>query len=219
MNRHQTDLNVLIIYFSLSGQSRGLVNLFATGLKEEGISVTIEQIHALKKISFPLKGSLDTLKMMCTTFFRVHTPIHELNPVCYKSYDLIVLSGPTWSYNPSGPILTLLTGEGKKLFYHRRVLPLLSCRGYYRLHNFFLRKKLMRLGAMLEESLIFSHPVSEPWSTLGVFLKSAGYQPEQMKYLSRHYPRFGHSAEQLQQVRIYGRQVARNLKQQQTEIT
>ncbi|MEE4165471.1 MAG: hypothetical protein V2I35_05695, partial [Desulfocapsaceae bacterium] len=41
VKEEQTDVRVLIIYFSLSGQSRGLVNLFASGLKEEGVQVVV----------------------------------------------------------------------------------------------------------------------------------------------------------------------------------
>ncbi|MEE4166505.1 MAG: hypothetical protein V2I35_10945, partial [Desulfocapsaceae bacterium] len=127
-------------------------------------------------------------------------------------YDLIVLSGPTWSYNPSGPILSLLDRDGRKLFSGRQVLPLLSCRGFYRLHDFLLRLQLSRLGAELQKSLIFAHPVPEPWSTIGVLLKSSGYCPEKMKYLGTRFPHFGHTVNQLHQARIRGRQTGLKLR-------
>ena len=211
MSQEQTTPKVLIIYFSLSGQSRGLINLFAAGLKDEGVSVTIEQLKACGKISFPFKSVVHTLKMMLTTFLRVRIPITELQSRCFEPYDLIVLSGPTWSYNPSGPMLSLFDRDGHDLFAGQRVLPLISCRGYYRLHDYFLRKKLVRLGARLEESLVFSHPVSEPWSTIGVFLKSAGYRPENMKFFSNYYSHFGHTTAQLRQARSCGQRTGRDL--------
>lgn len=206
-----TTAKVLIIYFSLSGQSRGLINLFSAGLKDQGITVRVEQLKACEKISFPFKNVYHTIKMMLTTFFRFRIPIEPLHQCCFEPFDLIVIGGPTWSYNPSGPILSLLDRDGHALVSQQRVLPLISCRGYYRLHDFFLRKKLVSLGADLEESLIFSHLTSEPWSTIGVFLKSAGYHPEKMKRLSTHYPHFGHTTEQLQQARICGQQTGRKL--------
>jgi len=211
VGQEQTTPNVLIIYYSLSGQSRGLVNLFKAGLKDEGVCVAVEQLRACEKISFPFKSITYTLKMMITTFFRFRIQIEPLHSRCFKSYDLIVISGPTWSYNPSGPVLSLFDRDGQTLMAGQRVLPLISCRGYYRLHNYFLRKKLISLGADLEESLVFTHPVSEPWSTIGVFLKSAGYRPEIMNFSRNYYPHFGHTTAQLKQARTYGRQIGHYL--------
>ncbi len=211
MEKEQTEPKVLIIYFSLSGQSRGLINLFASGLKDEGVSVSIEQLKARRKISFPFKNVLHTTIMMLTTFLRFRIPIKKLHPRCFEPYDLVVLSGPTWSYNPCGPMLSLLDRDGRDLFDGRQVLPLISCRGFYRLHDFFLRRELSRLGAGLEKSLIFTHPVPEPWSTIGVFLKSSGYCPEKMNHLKVHFPHFGHTVDQLHQAQTCGRQFGRAL--------
>jgi len=207
----QTSAKVLNNYCSLSGQTRELINRFATGLRDVGIPVVIEQLKACEKISFPFKNSFHTVKMMLTTFFRARTPIETLNPHCFEMYDLIVLSGPTWSYNPSGPILSLFDRDGMKLFRGKQVLPLISCRGYYRIHDYLLRKKLTSLGGELENSLIFKHPIPEPWSTIGVFLKSAGFTPEKMRFFSRHYPHFGHTTSQLEEARLYGQHTGRTL--------
>ncbi len=211
VEKEQTGPTVLIIYFSLSGQSRGLVNLFSSGLRNEGVSVIIEQLKARRKISFPFKNVVHTTIMMLTTFLRFRIPIEKLHPRCFNAYDLVVLSGPTWSYNPCGPILSLLDRDGRDLFDGKQVLPLISCRGFYRLHDFFLRRKLSQLGAVLEKSLIFSHPVPEPWSTIGVFLKSSGYCPEKMKHLGAYFPHFGHTTDQLHQAHTCGRELGRSL--------
>ena len=211
MDQKQTSPRVLIIYYSLSGQSRGLVNLFATGLRDRGISVRIEQIRAQERIIFPFKNPVHTFKMMLLTFFRLRVPIKDLDPACFEDHNLVVLSGPTWSYNPSGPVLSLIDRDGHALFSGKSVMPLISCRGYYRLHNYFLRKKLARIGAHLLESRIFNHPIAEPWSTIGVFLKSSGYHPERMEFLSTRYPRYGHNKQQLQEVRASGRMIAEQL--------
>ena len=203
--------HVLIIYFSLSGQSRGLLTLLASGLRTQGVGVCLEQIRARKKICFPFGSVSRTIKMMLTTFFRLRIPIHELSPQSHETCDLIILAGPTWSYNPSGPILSMLDRDGNALFSNQRVLPLISCRGYYRIHDALLRWHLRRCGARLEKSLIFSHPVDEPWSTLGVFLKSAGYQPEKSKLLANRYHHFGHTTSQLLLAKEYGDRIGRAL--------
>jgi hypothetical protein len=198
---------VLIIYFSLSGQSRGLINLFAAGLRSQGISVIIEQIQPQDRIGWPFGSILRTLWMMLITFFRARIPINPVAEACFQPYDLVVLAGPTWSYNPSGPILSLLDHYGRRIFNGQTVLPLISCRGYYRHHEAVLRRSLKRFTDRVENALVFHHPVREPWSTFGVFLKSAGYRPEKIALLADHYRRFGHSRQQLLSARAHGKTI------------
>lgn len=202
---------VCIIYFSLSGQSRGLINLLAAGLRSEGVEVVIEQIALRQRIGFPFFSVLKTIQMMVLTFFRKRMEILPLSEICYQSYDLIILAGPTWSYNPSGPILDLLDRFGQKLLDDKQVTPLISCRGYYRLHDWGLRRILQRCGARLTKSIIVHHPVREPWSTIGVFLKSAGYQPDEMSFLAERYPHFGHSVDQLIDIKAEGSRIGADL--------
>ena len=202
---------VCIIYYSLSGQSRGLINLLAEGLSSQGIDIFIEQVKVRKRIGFPFYSVFKTLKMMVLTFFRKRVAIKPLSENCFQPFDLIILAGPTWSYNPSGPILDLLDRYGKKLFNNKQVTPLISCRGYYRLHDWGLRKKLENCGAQLNESIIFHHPVREPWSTIGVFLKSAGYHPERMPLLADRYSHFGHTVDQLLEAKAKGSHIGAEL--------
>ncbi len=211
MTDRKTPPRVLVIYFSLSGQSRGLINLLAHGMRSAGVTVSVERLLPLQKLTFPFNGITQTLWRMITTFFRQRVPISEPSPRCFDAYDLIVLAGPTWSYNPSGPVLYLIDRYGKQLFCGQAVLPLISCRGYYRRHNRILGRKLKRCGARLEQSLIFSHPVKEPWSTIGVFLKSAGYQPQHVILLKNHYPHYGHTTEQLRQIKKEGTKIGLRL--------
>ncbi|MBT8328113.1 MAG: hypothetical protein HKP52_01365 [Desulfofustis sp.] len=202
---------VCIIYYSLSGQSRGVINLLADGLRSQGIEVFIEQVKVRQRIGFPFYSVYKTLKMMVLTFFRKRIAIKPLSDSCFQSFDLIILAGPTWSYNPSGPILDLLDRYGEKLFRDKQVTPLISCRGYYRLHDWGLRKKLRNCGAQPTESIVFHHPVREPWSTIGVFLKSAGYQPEKMFLLAKHYPHYGHNVDQLLEAKARGSRIGAQL--------
>jgi len=210
-NTSRPPKRVLIIYFSLSGQSRGLVNLLAAGMRKGGVAVTIERVVTEKRLRFPFGTVIHTLWMMLITFLRARVAIREPSPACFEPYDLIVLSGPTWSYNPSGPILSLLDHYGRQLFAGHRVMPLISCRGYYRLHNLLLRAQLKRCQANLEPSLIVHHPVKEPWSTIGVFMKSAGFRPERSKWLSERYSHYGHTVSQLTSIKSYGQTVADSL--------
>lgn len=203
---------VLLIYFSFSGQTGVLINRFATGLKEQGVEVFFEKLKPVKHLRFPVGGIFRTFAMMLTTFFRIRVPIQELSSKCDQEYDLIILAGPTWSYNPSGPVLSFLDKSGSEVLGGREVLPLISCRGYWKMHWRGLRKRLQKCEAHFSNVIAFSHPNPEPWCTIGVFLKIAGKKPERSGFIGKYYNRFGHSNDQMEEARRFGAQIGESLK-------
>ena len=203
---------VLFLYFSFSGQTGVLVNRLAAGLKEQGVEVFFEKLKPVRHLRFPVGGILRTFVMMFTTFCRIRVPIRELSPKCDREYDLIILAGPTWSYNPSGPVLSFLDRYGSEVLGGHEVLPLISCRGYWKLHWWGLRRKLRRCGAHIPNMMAFTHPNPEPWCTIGVFLKIAGKNPERSGFISKHYDRFGHSNMQMEEALRFGVQIGESLK-------
>jgi hypothetical protein len=203
---------VLLIYYSFSGQTGVLINRLAAGLKEQGIEVFFEKLKPVKHLRFPVGSVLRTYLMMLSTFFRMRVLIQELSAKCIQEYDLIILAGPTWSYNPSGPVLSFLDRDGQDILGGREVLPLISCRGYWKVHWWGLQKKLEQCGAHFTNMIAFSHPNKEPWRTIGVFLKIAGKNPDRTGFISKHYNRFGHSNEQMKEAYRFGVQIGESLK-------
>ncbi|MBU0729837.1 MAG: hypothetical protein KKA70_08850 [Proteobacteria bacterium] len=164
----------------------------------------MEKIKPVVPAGFPLDGFFSTIKMMVSTFFRARVPIKPLSKDCCKHYDLIILAGPTWSYNPSGPVLSLIDRDGELLFGGKEIMPIISCRGYWRMHMWGLKKLLARCGAEITNHIVFSHPSPEPWRTLGVFLKIAGKNPERSGLIGKFYKRYGHSKAQMVEARRFG---------------
>jgi len=205
--------SVLVLYYSFSGQTAGLLNRLAGGLEQQGVRVTLERLHTKSTLRFPIGTIIGTVRMMLTTFFRQRVEIDPLPEICFVDYDLIILAGPTWSYNPSGPVLSLLSGKDSRLFAGRQVLPLISCRGYWRMHWLGLRRLLRKRGAVVENKIVFSHPNKEPWRTIGVFLKLAGRSPERSPFWGRYYKRYGHSRDQLDEAQRIGRMIGEAIKQ------
>ena len=203
---------VLFIYYSFSGQTGVLINRMAAGMKEQGVEVFFEKLKPVHHLRFPLNSILRTYIMMFTTLIRKRVPIHELSDKCRHDYNLIILAGPTWSYNPSGPVLAFLDRDGKDVLDGRSVVPLISCRGYWKLHWWGLRRKLEQCDANIMNIIAFSHPCPEPWRTIGVFLKIAGRNPERSHFLGKHYSRFGHSNEQMEEAVRFGEQIGEALK-------
>lgn len=208
-----TQKRVLILSYSFSGQTSCLLRQMQTALTQEGHLVTKERLAPCEPLKFPTGSFASCLKMMVTTFVRLRVPIHPLSPACREQFDLVLLGGPTWSYNPSGPILSLIDRDGASLFHNQTVLPVISCRGYWRLHHYGLSRMLRRCGAAVPNAIIFSHPSPEPWRTIGVFLKIAGKSPERWPLLGRRYPHFGHSKSQQEEAFHFGTLIGQALNQ------
>ncbi len=213
-----TQRRILIIYYSHSSQTRKLIYAFAEGLEEKGIAVTMQRLKTVAKLQFPLGSIVSTMKLMIETFFRKRfeliDPTEEITGEC----DLILLAGPTWSYNPSGPILSFFDNYSAVLN-GKKVLPFISCRGYWRTHFWQLKSLLKKSGSHVLAPLVFLHTGAEPWRTLGVFLKLAGRVPESDKgWLGRYYKRFGHTKEQVSYAKVLGKKFASAILQGDVDI-
>ena len=204
---------ILILSYSFSGQTSGLLRQIQNALLQEGHLVTKERIIPCHPLKFPTSSIISCLKMMVTTFLRLRVPIQDLSSACQQKFDLILLAGPTWSYNPSGPMLALFDRDGATLFKGQVVLPVISCRGYWRFHMYSLKRMLKRCGGTIPNSIVFSHPFKEPWRTIGVFLKISGMTPERWPLLSRYYSHFGHSKEQQEEAARFGNLIGQALTQ------
>lgn len=202
---------MLLIFYSFSGQTIGLLNRLTVGLKENNVKVVQERLRPITPPKFPIGNVPATVWMMLYTFFRRRMPIRELSAVATENFDLILLAGPTWSYNPSGPVLSLFDRDGRRLFNNKQVIPLISCRGYWRMHWYGLRHLLKRCGAIVPNRIVFSHPNKEPWRTIGVFLKLAGKNPERALWIGNHYLRYGHSRNQRDEAYRFGLQIGEAL--------
>jgi hypothetical protein len=146
VDRARRNNRVLLVYYSFSGQTGVLINRLAAGLKEQGVEVCFEKLKPVTHLRFPVGSILRTYLMMFSTFFRKRVPIQKLSAKCSREYDLIILAGPTWSYNPSGPVLSFLDRDGKDVLGGREVLPLISCRGYWRHTGGACKKNLTSAG-------------------------------------------------------------------------
>ena len=204
---------ILILSYSYSHQTRNLLKNLVIGLEKSEIEIVWERLLPLQELRFPIGTIPSTVLMMSQTFFRKRYPVHPVDPRIFDQWDLILLAGPTWSYNPSGVVLSFLDRDGDRLFNGQAVLPLISCRGYWRVHFWGLRSLLKKCGAKTVCSpIVFTHPNSEPWNTIGVFLKLAGKMPERGKgWFRKHYPKYGHSRLQMETAYELGQQLGQEL--------
>jgi len=199
---------ILILYYSYSSQTKNLLQFMMEGMDAFSVKVTLQRIEPVVPQHFPIGTIVKTFWKMLLTFFRQRIPIEPLPQQCFSQFDLIILAGPTWSYNPSGPVLALFDRDGEQIFKDQIVIPLISCRGYWRAHWWGLRALLKKCGATVPNVIVFSHPIKEPWRTLGVFLKLAGKVPERISWMEKHYRKYGHTRSQLEEARNFGKIIA-----------
>ncbi len=208
MNRKR----VLVIFYSFTQQTRLLLKKFVEGLEGDGIEVALERLEPLEPYPFPFKSNFSLALAMVMTFFRRRNEIRPVSDKCFEEWDCIVLAGPTWSYHPSGPMLDFLDRYGRKVCSGKEVVPFISCRSYWRLHYWTIKRRLQRYGAEPAEPLVFVHPIREPWRIIGLILQLRGKMVRKDKsWFRKHYPGYGHSREQGEAALQAGRKVARHL--------
>jgi len=206
---------VLIVFYSFTQQTRLLVKKFVVGLEEEGILVVLQRLEPVTPYEFPFKSNVSLAAAMFGTFFRKRMTIYPVNPECFREWDCIVLAGPTWSYHPSGPVLTFLDNYGLSLCKGQKVIPFISCRSYWRIHYWSLKSQLKKLSAQVEEPIVFAHPTKEPWRMIGLILQLRGKMMRREKsWFRKHYPGYGHDRAQgieaIEKGRLLGKKLLKN---------
>ncbi len=200
---------VLIVYYSFSGQTQLLIQKLVNGLEEEGVEVVLERLEPVVHITFPFLTWKKMADVMISSFFRRHVQIFPVDHLVDRKWDSVILAGPTWSYNPSGPMLDFLDRYGSKLLAGTTVIPFISCRSYWRVHYWGLKAILKNFGARVKSPIVYLHSSSEPWRTIGLFLQLVGRLPRlESSWFRKRYPRYGHSKEQYEDAIERGRELA-----------
>lgn len=204
---------VLIVFYSFTQQTKLLLNKFAAGLESEGVEIVMERLAPQKPYNFPFKSDFALFKAMVKTFFMVRLTVKPISEKCFEEYDCVVLAGPTWSYNISGPILDFLDRYGEDVCNGRRVVPFISCRSYWRIHYLEIKRFLMRCGAKVDPVVVFTHPTKEPFRFIGLVLQLRGKMVrKEGSWFRKHYPGYGHNEAQGLLAREKGVQLAKDLR-------
>ena len=207
-----TKKRVLVVYYSFTQQTRTQLMRFIDGLKDSGVEVTMERLQPIAPYDYPFKTIFHLVVAMIVTFFQRRMAIQPIAAHCRDHWDCIILAGPTWSYNPSGPVLDFLDRYGKEVCCGKTVVPFISCRAYWRPHYWIIRRRLQQCGATVERPVVFDHPVSEPWRSLGLLLKLLGIIGQRRyAWVRRHYSRYGHTDAQRLEAKEQGRQLAEKM--------
>ena len=185
---------------------------FISGLENAGIEVSQERLEPITPYEFPFRTNMRLAVAMILTFFKRRMTIKPVRD-CFRSWDCIILAGPTWSYHPSGPMLDFLDRYGRDVCGGKIVIPFISCRSYWRLHYWTLKRRLGVCGSKVQNPIVFMHPQKEPWRFIGLILQLRGKIRcgGQNSWFRQHYPGYGHSKEQGGEAMEEGKKLAEKL--------
>lgn len=201
------------MFYSFTQQTRVLLRKFVSGLEAEGVEVGLERLEPRQPFQFPFRTNRRLASAMIATFFRYRMEVEPVSNRCFEEWDCVVLAGPTWSYHPSGPVLDFLDRYGKKVCNGKLVIPFISCRSYWRIHNWELKRQLLKYGAEIAKPIVFVHPMKEPWRFIGLVLQLRGkmVRKSDSSWFRKHYPGYGHSKTQGEEAFEKGIEVARRV--------
>src|SRR5690554_4279088 len=105
---------VLIIYYSQTGQLTDVLKNIASSLSGEEVSISYHEIVPKKKFPFPWKQE-EFYGAFPETFLQIPTPLEVVSShILQKKYDLVILGYTTWYLTPSIPVNSFLKSEEAK---------------------------------------------------------------------------------------------------------
>ncbi|QQX77860.1 MULTISPECIES: dialkylrecorsinol condensing enzyme DarA [Aequorivita] len=106
---------VLIIYYSQTGQLFDILQNVASTISDEKVNISYCEIIPKKKFPFPWKQE-EFYGAFPETFLQIPTPLEAISAeILQKKYDLVILGYTTWYLTPSIPINSFLKSEEAKL--------------------------------------------------------------------------------------------------------
>jgi hypothetical protein len=140
--------NILVVYYTQSGQLRDIVNQFIAPFQEADALVEVQQIIPQQDFSFPWTSD---------RFFDAMPESVSGKPAALKAitfrrsqYDLIVVAYQPWFLSPSIPISSLLQDATfKQLLRGTSVVTLIGARNMWLNAQEKIKKHLLEAGAKL----------------------------------------------------------------------
>jgi len=141
---------VLVVYYSQTGQLLEILENVVAPLRKGGIKISYYRIRPKEPYGFPWKKDtfFDTFP---ESFLQIPADFHPPeDDILNREYDLIILGYQVWYLTPSIPINSFLTSDlGKSLLRNRPVLTLLACRNMWILAQEKMKRLLVDADARL----------------------------------------------------------------------
>lgn len=141
---------VLIIYYSQSGQLTDVLKNIASTISGEEVNITYYEIVPKKKFPFPWKQE-EFYGAFPNTFLQIPAPLESIpSAILQKKYDLVIVGYTTWYLTPSIPINSFLkSAEAKLLLSNTPVVTVSASRNMWIMAQEKVKKLLVGNNAKL----------------------------------------------------------------------
>lgn len=141
---------VLVIYYSQTGQLLDILKNIASAVSDEKVNISYCEIVPKKKFPFPWKQE-EFYGAFPETFLQIPTPLEAIpSEILQKKYDLVILGFTTWYLTPSIPINSFLkSAEAKTLLANTRVVTVSASRNMWIMAQEKVKKLLVANNAKL----------------------------------------------------------------------
>ncbi|MDO6516448.1 dialkylrecorsinol condensing enzyme DarA [Zobellia uliginosa] len=141
---------VLVVYYSQTGQLRSIIDSVISPLQQESINITYHQILPKTPYGFPWKKER-FFDVFPEAFLQIPTEINTPDAsVLSRKYDLVILGHQVWYLSPSIPLNSFLTSEAAKtLLNDTPVITVIGVRNMWAMSQEKVKKILIGLNAKL----------------------------------------------------------------------
>lgn len=141
---------VLVVYYSQTGQLLDILKNITSKFQEDEINVTYYKITPEIEYGFPWKQErfYDTFP---ESFLQLPSKFHDPQPeIQNKKYDLVILGYQVWYLTPSIPINSFLKSDfSKNIFDNTPVVTVVACRNMWIQAQEKMKKLLADVNAVL----------------------------------------------------------------------
>ncbi|MEO8516943.1 MAG: dialkylresorcinol condensing enzyme DarA [Flavobacterium sp.] len=203
--------NVLIVYYSQSGQLEEIVKTIAKPLLNDAdVAVTFCDIQLEKPFAFPWKKEA-FFDAFPESFLQIPAKIKAPSEeVLSKNYDLVILGYQVWYLSPSIPVNSFLKSKfAKQLLQDTPVITVIGCRNMWAMAQEKMKVILKDTGAKLvgNIALVDRHINHVSVVTIVEWMFSG----EKKKYLGV-FPKPGVSDKDIQESSKFGTVIVKHLK-------
>ena len=141
---------VLIIYYSQTGQLFDILENIASTISDEKVNISYYEILPKKKFPFPWKSE-EFFGVFPETFLQIPVPLNPIPKEIYqKKYDLVILGYTVWYLSPSIPVNSFLkSSEAKILLSNTPVVTVSASRNMWIMAQEKVKKLLLENKAKL----------------------------------------------------------------------
>lgn len=149
--------NILIIYYSQTGQLRDILNNLFTGFEDQ-CHVDFLAIKPLTPFPFPWTSST-FFDCMPESVQQIPEPIRKLD-IPQKSYDLVVLGYQPWFLSPSIPVNSFLKSPQAEILKGKRIITVIGSRNMWLNAQEQVKQDIRALGGFLSGNIVLfdRHP-------------------------------------------------------------